>query len=157
MTVIRFNTGNIKFKQRRPKRDTFVDCWRYFSLLSRSVKLAKQTRFLLETALWIHLLFFVGRGSKWFHSLQPPLLNDTVSWEELYSVKKWCQYPKLQRQVGIMKFTIREMALTGQAPELRVEESLITFFFSTKFSPHFFPGIDSSLGESSTSIIFRRA
>lgn len=42
MIVIRLNTGNIKFKQRRPRRDTFVDCQRYVSLLSGSAVLAEE-------------------------------------------------------------------------------------------------------------------
>ena len=42
MIVIRLNTGNIKFRQRRPRRDTFVDCQRYISLLSGSAELAEE-------------------------------------------------------------------------------------------------------------------
>lgn len=42
MIVIRLNTGNIKFRQRRPRRDTFVDCQRYVSLLSGSTVLAEE-------------------------------------------------------------------------------------------------------------------
>lgn len=43
MIVIRLNTGNIKFRQRRPRRDTFVDCQRYISLLSGSAEPAEET------------------------------------------------------------------------------------------------------------------
>lgn len=42
MIVIRLNTGNIKFRQRRPRRDTFVDYERYISLLSGSAELAEE-------------------------------------------------------------------------------------------------------------------
>lgn len=100
MIVIRLNIGNITVRQKRPRRDTFVNCQRYVSLLSANAKQAKEPW--VSTTLYI---FSVALERGWnpnAQNPQPQLLAEVQSDTDMAG--------NLSRSYFLFSFTQRKAA-----------------------------------------------
>lgn len=149
--VIRLNTGNIKFRQRRPRRNTFVDCQRYVSLLSRSAKLAEEPWVEALACLMDFSSCLGGGGSLWstvstawwcmkWHWWVKE--NEQEFRPAFFHQRESCQNSKLWgcRRAG--KYGLGKMAPPGEAPVLYMEDSLAPAL-PQNLHPFFFPASSS--------------
>lgn len=103
MIVMRLNTGNIKFRQRRPRRDTFVDYEKiYFTIKWKCRELAERKPW---AEVWGHLMHFSscpsseGWGPTWSMS----------------SAAKWCTEWHWQAKENEQEFPFQLSSTKGKA------------------------------------------